>query len=476
MRCELDAIVESAGGLGEHQYERSQEAIRQLWTLLEMKHRPASVLSDPGFYEQVPDVLRSETLGDDEEEELVAELKRLVMSPHSETAHIGLIGLLSMTTSRIGLGPVLDLIYDETRRYTDEEARSLVIALDRMLDICQPAARTGEDDEPLTGHAGEVVARLRERDPRALLTAMVRTRSRRAAEAALWTWRTTQLLLGTPAEVHALHGDYSSSDLARAHLMKPVLRQLVDAAGDRSEPERRRAAISDIALLLKARNGVSPEVAADALLPESLRGLSFTADDEEDLLGELRELLLSPDSAEVRPELIAALRGTAAWHSVHPLLDLLIDRTEALTDEELQRLLEALDEKAPGPRLPEAHTDSCQASHVASLCDRHWRMRLRRRSTAAPRRAARSPLVCPRIRGCRSAGTARTRSRSREEFLPLPLVRCAALFRAREDDGSARRNERVRCPSRSSFHGDKRRFRRRWRSHGPGTRTVCADW
>ncbi len=82
-------------------------------------------------------MLRSETLGDDEEIELVAELKRLVMSPHSESGHIGLIGLLAMTTPLIGVGPVLDLIHDEARDYTDEEARSLVIALDRMLDICQ---------------------------------------------------------------------------------------------------------------------------------------------------------------------------------------------------------------------------------------------------------------------------------------------------------------------------------------------------
>ena len=147
--------------------------------------------------------------------------------------------------------------------------------------------------------------------------------------------------------------------------MKPVLRQLVDAAGNTSEPERRREAIRDIALLLKAWSGISPGVTPDALVPERLRGLSFTADDEEDLLGELRELLLSPDSAEVRPELIAALRGTAPEHSVYPLLDLLIDHTAALTDEELREFLEALDESLQVLRLPEAHKDSCQASHVA---------------------------------------------------------------------------------------------------------------
>jgi len=402
----------------------------------------------------------------------VAELKRLVMSPHSESGHIGLIGLLAMTTPLIGVGPVLDLIHDEARDYTDEEARSLVIALDRMSDICQAAARTGEDDEPFTGDAGEVVERLRERDPRALLTSMVRTRGRRAAEAALWSWRTTQLLLGAPAEVRALHGDYSSSDLARAHLMKPVLRQLVDA-GNTSEPERRREAISDIALLLKAWSGISPGVTPDALVPERLRGLSFTADDEEDLLGELRELLLSPDSAEVRPELIAALRGTAPEHSVYPLLDLLIDHTTALTDEELRELLEALDESLQVLRLPEAHKDSCQASHVALvvwMSDRgqfsassrtgptskspRLPARWQRRSSSPPRSSARE--VARRelsdTWNHHKGHITRLREPSSAIDLPCPGVAVRSTLENEGGDGGLRqRRDGTLCPWRPSF-------------------------
>jgi hypothetical protein len=65
MRAEFEEILTSAGGV--EASRRTQDALRQLVTLLTTKYRPTEVLRYPDAYLDIPEALRLEKLTDDEE-------------------------------------------------------------------------------------------------------------------------------------------------------------------------------------------------------------------------------------------------------------------------------------------------------------------------------------------------------------------------------------------------------------------------
>ncbi len=90
-------------------YEGQQEAILQLGMLLEMRVRPVN-MSDPHFYERLVSArLRAIPLTDDDQEEIVSELCRLILSPESARTRISLLSALASASPSIVIAPILDL-------------------------------------------------------------------------------------------------------------------------------------------------------------------------------------------------------------------------------------------------------------------------------------------------------------------------------------------------------------------------------
>jgi hypothetical protein len=151
-----------------------QDADLQLAMFLEFKNRPVNMPSDPGFYQrEVPDQLRSLTLTDDDQLELLRELQGLILSAPSEPKRIALLSALGLAAPPLGIGPALSLLFSGYPEFSDEELRQVLVALMLMLDL------------PPTHESYEEFAKeIRERDPRPVLDELATRSNVRIAETA----------------------------------------------------------------------------------------------------------------------------------------------------------------------------------------------------------------------------------------------------------------------------------------------------
>lgn len=169
----LQSVADSSDRAGQ------QKAILQLAMFLEMRNRPVH-MSDPHFYEKiVPAALRSVSLTDDDQREIISELCRLILAPDSAPNRIALFFPLCSTASWLVITPLLDLFLQHRPNFDEEETRQILVALRDALDIVFVPY-----EHPLHPHVRQVVRAVRERDIGAALAEVIRTGNWRTAQMA----------------------------------------------------------------------------------------------------------------------------------------------------------------------------------------------------------------------------------------------------------------------------------------------------
>lgn len=98
-------------------------------------------------------------------------------------------------------------------------------------------------------------------------------------------------------------------------------------------------------LLLESKTRAAPTSAShyyDAGLPDTLRALTLSEDEQAAIVWELHRLVLAATNERSRVALLSALSAVAPWLGLDPVLELLVEQRERFSDRELHQLLMAV--------------------------------------------------------------------------------------------------------------------------------------
>lgn len=120
-------------------YDQRTEAAMQLSLFVEMTNCPdVAVLAPCNYDDVVPESIRAEPLGPEEQREVVLALKHLMSRVDAEGHRYALLWGLSTALSRFSVDPLLELLIDPQALRSSGEQRSVVIALNIALSKPNP--------------------------------------------------------------------------------------------------------------------------------------------------------------------------------------------------------------------------------------------------------------------------------------------------------------------------------------------------
>ncbi len=165
----------------------STEAALALWQLAELTYEPMTVGDEPDYYDRlVPEDLRALDLTEEEWQTFRRELLDIIATLEESSVRGQLIMAATVARRWDAVDTVVRLLHDHRHEYTAGQVQSLLISLDKVLDILSPSTRGSQSnaDHELGRRIAHVEAVLRKFEVRTMLDELAAANDWRLAEQA----------------------------------------------------------------------------------------------------------------------------------------------------------------------------------------------------------------------------------------------------------------------------------------------------